>query len=96
MRFPEHLRPALTMLRRAYPDGVPDQDYMPLLVVLHEEFSARNLAAVVAELVDGEPVVVDNDAAAAMSRQRPNASDVERVRKFLLEHGWTPEEETPV
>ncbi len=80
------------MLRQAYPRGVPDQDYAPLLVVLQEHLSARNLAAVVAELVDGETVVVENDAAAALSHRRPKPSDVKRVREFLEARGWTPED----
>jgi hypothetical protein len=91
MKLAEHLQPTLAILRRAYPQGLPERDYMPLLVALEEDLSARNLAAVVAELVDGETVVVENDAAAAMSRSRPSVSDVERVRKLLMDHGWRPE-----
>jgi hypothetical protein len=85
------LMPVLSALRQAYPCGVPAEDYLPLLVVLHDDMSAEGLSRVVAELVDGEPVVVENDAAAAMSRQRPHEADVERVRGRLLSHGWRPE-----
>ncbi|HEX9998836.1 MAG TPA: DUF3349 domain-containing protein, partial [Actinoplanes sp.] len=81
------------VLQRAYPGNVPSVDYYPLLVVLQEDMSARNLAAVVAELVDGETAVVDNDAAAAVSVRRPPPRDVERVRTHLLSNGWIPEED---
>jgi hypothetical protein len=47
-------RQRVDLLRQAYPRGVPERDYLPLLVVLHEHFAEGNLAAVVAELTDGE------------------------------------------
>jgi Protein of unknown function (DUF3349) len=78
------------MLRRAFPRGVPQCDYAPLLVVLGSELSEGNLAAVMAELVDGEIVVIENDAAAAMSYRRPQPGDVIRVREYLEESGWKP------
>jgi len=77
--------------RRAYPRGVPEQDYAPLLVILQEHLSERNLSAVVAELIDGETVVVANDAAAVMGDRRPRPDDVERVKTFLEAHGWPQE-----
>lgn len=92
MRLAEHLIPVHELLRRAFPDGVPREDYLPLLVVLREGLSERNLAAVVAELMDDEITVVDNDAAAATSVRRPPATDVQRVRDKLAEAGWEPEE----
>lgn len=92
MRLAEHLRPTLEALRRAYPGGVPERDYLALLVVLQDLLSEENLAAVVAELIDGEKVVVANDAAAACSHKRPERGDVERVRTLVGEHGLTFEE----
>jgi hypothetical protein len=93
MQLPEPLRPALDLLRQAYPRGVPERDYLPLLVVLHEHFAEGNLAAVVAELTDGETVVVENDAAAAMSTRRPDRAAVERVRARLTGYGLLPDDE---
>lgn len=92
MMLPEYLVPILEMLRRAYPDGVPRDDYFPLLVALRDDLSDENLAAVVAELLDDEIVVVDNDSAAAVSIHRPSPRDVTRVREQLLRSGWDPEE----
>jgi len=95
MRLAEYLRPTLEVLRRAFPSGVPDSDYLALLVVLQDHLSEENLAAVVAELVDGETVVVANDAAAACSNRRPERRDVERVRALLASCGLIPEEPEP-
>lgn len=87
MRLAEHLQPMLTLLQRAFPTGVPERDYPALLVVLQGLLSEENLAAVVAELVDSERVVVANDAAAASSIRRPKREDVERVRALLEANG---------
>jgi hypothetical protein len=95
MQLPDSLRPVLDVLRRAYPDGLPDSDYLPLLAFLREEMSERNLAAVVAEFIDGETVVVANDSAAAASIRRPSAVDVQRVRHRLEAGGWEYDELSP-
>jgi Protein of unknown function (DUF3349) len=93
MALPPHLEPDLAVLRRAYPRGVPDGDYLPLLAVLGREFSARNLAALVAELIDGEIAVVDNDAAAVAGYRRPPTTEIERVRRHLLANGYEEEDD---
>jgi hypothetical protein len=77
---PKYLESELAALRRAYPGGVPPGDYLPLLAVLQEELSARNVALVVGELTGKEPVIVEN-AAAAMSVQRVDAAEIHRVKR---------------
>ena len=87
--FPEHLRPELAALRRAYPDGVPPGEYLPLLVVLQQDMSARNLALVVGELTGKDPVVVENDAAAAASLERVDAAEIDRMKRHIGASGRT-------
>jgi hypothetical protein len=89
MELAEPLRPVLALLRRAYLDGVPRQGYPAMLVVLGDLLCEGNLALVVAEFIDGETVVVDNDAAAAHSDSPPARHDVTRVRAALDAHGLT-------
>lgn len=91
MQLAEHLQPVLALLQRAFPASVPERDYSALLVVLQDLLSEENLAAVVAELVDSERVVVANDAAAASSIRRPKREDVERVRVLLEANGLRSE-----
>jgi len=78
-------------LRRAYPQGVPADDYMALLAVLGEDMSEENIAIVVAELVDGETIVVANDTASAQSVRVPGATARARVRRVLYFAGWRPD-----
>ena len=86
----EALREVLDQLRRAYPRGVPQNDYMALLAVLGNDMSEENVAIVVAELIDGEIPVVANDAAAALSVQTPEQARRARVRALLESAGWHP------
>jgi hypothetical protein len=79
---PKYLESELAALRRAYPGGVPPGDYLPLLAVLQEELSARNVALVVGELTGKELVIVEN-AAAAMSVQRVDAAEIHRVKRLI-------------
>ena len=87
------LREVLEQLRRAYPQGVPAGDYMALLAVLSEDMGEENIAVVVAELIDGETVVVANDAAAAQSVRPPGAAARTRVRVVLESAGWRQDPE---
>ena len=89
--IPDYLAPILAVLRRAYPAGLTEDDYLPLLAVLQDYMSYENLAIVVAELVDGERVVVENDAAKAASSLRPSLEQVDRIRRHLVEGGWDPD-----
>jgi len=77
------LREALAHLRRVYPRGVPEADYMALIAVLADRMSEENVAIVVAELIDGEVLVVANDVAAAQSVRVPAAAARARVRSTL-------------
>lgn len=42
----DHLESTFELVRRAYPEGVPDEEYLPLLFFLSEYVSDRNLAYV--------------------------------------------------
>lgn len=88
MNLPPVLEELLGVLRDAFPHGVPAEDYFPLLAVLAEDMSERSLAALVAELVDGETVVISNDAAAAQSNKRPSSADRASMRHRLIAAGW--------
>ena len=52
--IPEYLRSSLDLVKRAYPEGVPEEDHLPLLAALYEHFSNRNLATL-ATFCPGDP-----------------------------------------
>ena len=88
MRIDDALHEPLSILQRAYPNGVPKADYLALLAELSVDMSEENVAIVVAELIDGERVVIGNDLAAALSVRRPAQEAVGRVRERLRSAGW--------
>ncbi|TMK50808.1 MAG: DUF3349 domain-containing protein [Actinobacteria bacterium] len=73
--FAAPLVEVLGILRRAYPDEFPKEDYYPLLAVLQTDMSEENLSNVVAEFLDDETVVIANDAAKAASVSVPKRED---------------------
>lgn len=79
---------ALRVLQQAFPDGVPDEEYKPLLAALSEGFSERQLARLVADFTGRDAVVVDNDHAAARSHDRQDRQIVDQVRRRLAEAGY--------
>lgn len=80
---PEHLRPVLAVLRRAYPDGVAGSERAALLVALCEIVSEENLGWLMWAFAGDESVVAQNDAAAALSVARPPPAAVENTRQRL-------------
>lgn len=90
---------ALGVLRRTYPEGIPNDQYLPLLAALYISMSPRGLARLVAEFTDREYVVVLNDAngviSAADRSEWPAKDAVLQTWKKLLDNGWIPEDPLP-
>jgi hypothetical protein len=84
----DELLSPLAVLRVAYPTGLQEADYLPLLAVLHDGYSARQLAALVAEFAGRERVVVDNDHARVVSGLTPDPERVADVRSRLVDAGY--------
>lgn len=82
------LQPALLVLRRAFPDGLPDDEYKPLLVALSDGFAERQLATLVADFTGRDRFGVDNDHAAVRSHDRQDGEVVQRVRQRLNDAGY--------
>lgn len=80
----------VSWLRAGYPDGVPDNDYLPILALLSRGLSAEEVAAVARELRH-LPEADDVDIGAEILRmtdELPAPADVDRVRAKLVAHGW--------
>lgn len=90
--LPEYLMSTLELLRRGYPTGIPDDEYLPLLSVLGPHMSDRTLAQVVAEFT-GKPFgVVQNDVYGISGREAPVDDSLARRRLLLVGlEAWTGE-----
>ena len=76
------------MLSRAYPNGIPQDDYFPLLWLLAEEMSEEGIANVFVHIPGFEPIVVANDVAKSLSTHWPSAEQIKRVKKNLAKFGY--------
>jgi hypothetical protein len=67
--IPAHLVSTYQLLQCAFPEGIAEQEYFPLLSILYEEMSDRSLAQVVAEFMGREYRAVLNDVYRVTSAQ---------------------------
>jgi hypothetical protein len=79
-------------LRAGYPDGVPEQDYIPLVAVLSRRLSSEEVTAVADRLAgDGRLPIGNVDIAVlitTITNELPREEDVRRVRSRLALAGW--------
>jgi hypothetical protein len=78
-------------LRKGYPDGVPDVDYIPLFALLGRHLTEDEVSAVADELASaGDRHSADTIHAAitAITHESPKDTDIARVRARLAAGGW--------
>lgn len=92
MALPPFLTSILGWLRAGYPNGVPEQDYIPLIALLRRRLSDEEVHAVTDALVEQFPPPIDKiDIQVLITKvtdEMPIESDVERVRAHLAACGW--------
>ena len=95
IEVPKHLESTYKMILSAYPKGVKEIKYLPLIAVLYEYMSDRNLAEVISLFTGKDYAVVINDLYRTQSTDKPSDSEVEIVKQELLPFGfeeWTEED----
>lgn len=94
-RPPPRSRPVerlVAWLRDGYPQGVPEQDFVPLLALLRRRLTDEEVKAVAKALRRAEVSPVGRtDIAVQITKvtdQMPSETDLERVRQRLAKKGW--------
>ncbi|WP_037285160.1 DUF3349 domain-containing protein [Saccharibacillus sacchari] len=94
-KVPYALRGIYRMLVKQYPLGViPKSEYAPLISVLHEHMSDRNLAEVLSLFTGKENALALNDIYKSVTTHRPNDKAFDSVKQKLIAQGiatWTEE-----
>lgn len=88
--MPAVLNSIVTWLRAGYPNGVPEQDYIPLLALLARRLTAEEVEAVAAELGrQGDPIRTADIGTliTKVTNELPRNEDVARVRDQLATAG---------
>jgi len=84
------LRNIVSWLRSGYPDGVPQQDYLPILALLSRGLSKDEVTQIARELKHvPDPGFIDIGAEILrITDWLPAPADIERVRAKLATYGW--------
>ena len=86
MSLPPVLDSIVGWLRAGYPQGVPEQDYIPLLALLARRLTSEEVEAVATQLVrQGEPIDPTDIGTliTKVTNELPRDEDIARVRKQL-------------
>ena len=94
-RQPGYVARVMNWLRADYPNGVPAQDYLPVLAVLRPQLDDADMAAIADQLAQDarEQGVAPSEADARDAIQRatedePKPEEIARIRAMLAAHGW--------
>ncbi|MEG3848973.1 DUF3349 domain-containing protein [Microcoleus sp. herbarium19] len=83
-----YLSSTYKLIQRAFPDGIKEEDYFPLLALLYDEISDRNLAEVMAHSTGKDYSIVLNDVYSVGSTYAPDAKAIAKLKKHLLGCGY--------
>ncbi len=80
-------------VRAGYPDGVPQEDYVALLAVLHRRLTDHEVRSIADQLVaESGDGVIDREAIGAaiteLAHEQPGDDDIARVAARLAAGGW--------
>jgi hypothetical protein len=98
MPLPPILQAIVDYLRKGYPQGVPERDYLPLFALLRRRLTDDEVATVADELAEESPDEATTHAIRAaiehLLSETPSETDVDRVRERLVSAGWDPPAQT--
>lgn len=100
MSMPAFLTSVVGWLRAGYPEGIPENDYIPLVAVLARRLSHDEVLAVAQALSEAGDTPIGNvDIGMLITKvtnELPREEDVDRVRAKLALGGWPLADPRPV
>ncbi|WP_140800158.1 DUF3349 domain-containing protein [Myxococcus xanthus] len=87
MSIPSHLVSTASLISRAFPNGITEASYLPLLAVLYPHMADEHLVEVVSQLTGLDRGVVLNDVYAAGAGVGLAPDSVAAVRARLVSAG---------
>ena len=100
MDRPQFLKRVVEWLRAGYPNGVPQDDYIPLVALLRRQLSDAEAESVSTDLIRESPPPPERiskiDAGVKITEithELPHEADIARVRKHLEASGWPFDDE---
>ena len=96
--IPDYLHATYDMLKCAFPDGVPEEEYWSVMVLIHPYMSFRALADVLSAVTNKDNFWVYNDATGFGLDPLPDPAETEKVKQKLDACGydaWVEENTLP-
>ncbi|WP_226648551.1 hypothetical protein [Microbulbifer variabilis] len=85
----EFIKNDLKALQSAFPNGITDDEYFPLIDTLYGEYSNRNLATLLSEFLGTNYFDLTRDIDKSQSSGKSDELKVSKVRHRLSEAGFT-------
>ncbi|WP_226649565.1 hypothetical protein [Microbulbifer variabilis] len=85
----EFIKNDLKSLQSAFPNGITDDEYFPLIDALYGEYSNRNLATLLSEFLGTNYFDLTRDIDKSQSSGKSDELKVSKVRHRLNEAGFT-------
>jgi hypothetical protein len=89
------LQSIIDFLRKGYPQGVPQQDYLPLFALLRRRLSEDEVGELADTLAVTSPDAHASEAISSaiqrLTDEPPSDADIDRVRLRLKAAGWEVE-----
>ena len=96
IEIPKHLLSTYKMIRSCFPEGIIQKYYYPLMTLLYDYMSNRNLADIMSICTGKDWGITYNDALLVGSVSNPvTKEELNEVKSMLLKHGyeeWIKEE----
>lgn len=90
--MPRMLHAVIDWLRRGYPDGVPESDYIPLVALLRRRLTDEEIEQIAGEVLNSPDHRLDPVDIQVMitkvTDEMPSDTDVQRVLSRLDPPGW--------
>ena len=87
--LPKHMHSTYVLLRSAYPEGIPDQDYFPLMAIMADTgMSNRSIAEALGFYCGKEYIEFLHDVAHVLPNTEVHEDAKRRIRRRLQPHGF--------
>jgi hypothetical protein len=87
--LPASLQSTYRLISSAFPDGIPDEAYWPLLALLSPGMSFRGLAEIMSYFTGIDYALIYHDVLKIDSATvKPNEAELEKTRRLLVSCGY--------
>lgn len=86
--IPDYLQEIHNILKCAFPEGIPDNLYMPIIAIFHPVMSLRTIARALSECTDKPYIEVFNDASGFGLDPLPDSSKIDEAKQKLAICGY--------